>query len=106
MELLRRPPPEIYSQWYECLLCQHCFVGSEAESERDQHMNKEHYFKPAPDPREALIHAALLWWEAHRPHEWSTDDHLAIPKHCTVGCIDEQLALAAADYVRATKVPK
>lgn len=58
------------------------------------------------DQRESLVQAAIMWWEAHRPPTWSLEEHLNIPKHRTTGCIDEQLALAAAAYVRATKVPK
>jgi hypothetical protein len=51
----------------------------------------------------ALARAAIMWWEARRPPMWTVDDHLNAPKHRTVGCIDEQLALAVAEYVRSTR---
>jgi hypothetical protein len=51
----------------------------------------------------AVADAAAVWWKAHKPADWSLEQHLADPTINCDGDGERQLAQAAAKWVALKK---
>ena len=51
--------------------------------------------------QEAVIRAAVAWWQSHRPLVWGEPEHLKHPSINTCSDPEKTLALAAAKLVRS-----
>lgn len=54
--------------------------------------------------QQAVIEAAIEWWESRRPSEWTEDEHVEHPTVSIGYAAGERLAAVVAKEVRARKV--